>query len=427
MRFGLGWIVGWMVALGCADPSGLQASGDSGEDLDPPGDTTPDGSQATDLEPDDDDTSATDLDTDEADSTPPDADTHGAGDADTRPDATASDTGSDASASDTGPTEVDTGAPLDLSCLGESLPLVLEGDLPYVEVRIGAAKGYFLVDFASTFSTIDPRGFTGGTPLPVAGTSDRYAGFSFFGDWGTVTLAKADYAGYGGAVRQAGILGTDFLSLEVYSVYWARSGARAATAVYEALGPEPLLIRGTSAFCDDVELAHAGLAAASTAGWYSDDLADVGSRPNVPILPTSLLGVVVPAQVDTGYGDSLVRHAVNANRAAFDRLPRALERVPSRDLTLTTCVPGVSETVLAHRLPSDAPLAFTTSLASAVGLVSFDDAIIYLKDTPAAARSCGGIGTWSTPAAQLGVSFAADLGLVVFDPLSARLWVPAPR
>ena len=421
MRLGFGWLMG-VAAIGCADPGRSQATTDASSDLGDLADTA--------LPPTDtvSDTREDDLDSDTARDSGPSPD-------DVR-DTFASDTiagdtiASDTTSSDTTPgdtTAGDTGAPLDLSCLGESVPLVLAGDLPYVEVRIGAAKGYFLVDFASTYSTIDPRGFTGGTPQPVAGTSDRYAGFSFFGDWGTVRLASADYACFGGAVRQAGILGTDFLSLDVYSVYWARSGARAATAVRDALGPEPLLIRGTAAFCDDPELAGAGLAAASTEGWYSNELADVGSRPNVPILPTALLGEVVPAQVDTGYGDSLVRHAVNANRAAFDRLPRALERVPARDLTLTTCVPGVNETVLAHRLPADAPLAFTASLTSAAGLVSFADAIIYLKDTPAAARSCGGIGTWSTPAAQLGVSFTADLGLVVFDPLSARLWVPAPR
>ena len=46
---------------------------------------------------------------------------------------------------------------------------------------------------------------------------------------------------------------------------------------------------------------------------------------------------------------------------------------------------------------------------------------LFLKDSPAAIQSCGGIGTWSEPAAQLGASFVND-GTLVVDPFSQRLW-----
>jgi hypothetical protein len=46
-----------------------------------------------------------------------------------------------------------------------------------------------------------------------------------------------------------------------------------------------------------------------------------------------------------------------------------------------------------------------------------------LKHTPPTAVRCGGIGTWTVPAAQIGASVLAELGLVVFDPFGARVWV----
>jgi hypothetical protein len=46
-----------------------------------------------------------------------------------------------------------------------------------------------------------------------------------------------------------------------------------------------------------------------------------------------------------------------------------------------------------------------------------------VKRTPSAARSCGGIGTWTAPAAQLAASFFVELGVVVFDPFGSRVFV----
>ena len=46
---------------------------------------------------------------------------------------------------------------------------------------------------------------------------------------------------------------------------------------------------------------------------------------------------------------------------------------------------------------------------------------LFLKNSPPAIRRCGGIGTWSQPAAQMGASFVND-GTLVVDPFSQRLW-----
>jgi hypothetical protein len=40
------------------------------------------------------------------------------------------------------------------------------------------------------------------------------------------------------------------------------------------------------------------------------------------------------------------------------------------------------------------------------------------------ADRCGGIETWTVPAAQMGASFLVDAQAVVFDPISSRVWLP---
>ena len=50
-------------------------------------------------------------------------------------------------------------------------------------------------------------------------------------------------------------------------------------------------------------------------------------------------------------------------------------------------------------------------------------AVVFVKRTPASAKSCGGIGTWTAPAAQMAASFFVDLGVIVFDPFRSRVMV----
>lgn len=318
----------------------------------------------------------------------------------------------------------------DVACLGPSLPLVRARSLPFVAITLGGARGWFLVDLATTASTIDPEGFEGGTPEPMPGTTDRYEGFQLFGGWAPVTLARQEYAGLDLPLRQAGILGTDFLSLHVYTLYLPPADPSEASELVAplraALGDEPRLFRappanlpGDGGFCSDGQLAALGLAAASMAGWYASDPSGLpAGHPNVPTLPLEVAGVRVPAQMDTGFDDALVPFSVNVNEAFFDLLPSgAVVSEPSLDLALSTCVPGVVESVAAYR-PVAAPRVYP-------GAHAVDQAVLFLKSSPPAAAVCGGIGTWSTPAAQLGASYAVRLGLLVLDPFTARAWAPA--
>lgn len=301
--------------------------------------------------------------------------------------------------------DVAAGDPL-AACLGESMPLAFARELPYATVGVGGAEGAFLVDWGTTFSTIDPSGFSPFSPTPVPGTTDQWDDFSFFGPWARVVLPVRDYSAFADPIRQAGILGTDFLALHPYMVDWtARRLGR--------LDPG----------CPGEVLAAAGLTALSTAGYYARDLSTLAPGvPNVPTVPVRIGRAEAPAQIDTGYDDALAGPALNINRAFRDRVaPDDLVRAPELDLVLTTCVPGVVEPVLAHRLADGVAVELVAE--DGVAARREPGAIVFVKDTPAAANVCGGIGTWPDPAAQLGVSFMARAGRVVFDPVRSFVWI----
>jgi hypothetical protein len=294
-------------------------------------------------------------------------------------------------------------------CLGVSQPITLVGQgLPYAEASVGPSKGWFLLDWATTASAIDPQGFPPPSPVPLAGSVDRFAGFEFFGPWGDVTLHVQDHSGYGGPIRQAGIVGTDFLALHVYTLDYA--GGR----VFRADGPG----------CDDVALSGLGLAALSTAGYFARELSRVTKGPNVPTVPVGVGAATAVAQLDTGFDDALVPNSMNINEVFFGQIAEVDRgtRRPDLDLTLTTCA-GVAEHVDAYA--AAAPLVFLGADGAPVREVN--DLILFVKRTPAEAAVCGGIGTWNTPGAQVGASIIAGSGLVVFDPRSERVWMTATR
>ncbi|AGP37177.1 hypothetical protein [Sorangium cellulosum] len=65
--------------------------------------------------------------------------------------------------------------------------------------------------------------------------------------------------------------------------------------------------------------------------------------------------------------------------------------------------------------------------AAAAAAVAAQDVMLFLKDTPPEARQCGGIGTWSIPAAQVAASFYVDARRLVFDPVTSRVGAEPPR
>jgi hypothetical protein len=307
------------------------------------------------------------------------------------------------------------------SCLGASLPLAITTG-PHLSVTVGAAPaaqaGPFLVDYATTGSTIELTAFaapappaTGCTPS-LLGQRCTFADLDFFGAWGAVTLVTST----------ASILGTDFLAHGIYTLDYAKKQMRHAAA---------------QGACSDAALSAAGLVALSTAGFFASDLAllrpqqDLDSAAaaglqvaNVPVVPVRIAGTPALAQLDTGFDDGVVVHSINVNVAFFDAInlgaPGALVRDAARDLTLSTCA-GVAEAAEAYQLAPGNSFDLINE-AGAIARV-WTSATVFVKRTPVAAKHCGGIGSFTVAAAQIGTSFFNDLRALVFDPYASRVWV----
>jgi hypothetical protein len=315
------------------------------------------------------------------------------------------------------------------ACLGTSRTVTVSGQMPYVDVPVGSLEREFVLDFASTFSSIDLTAFSS---TPVTTNCDptmlwqvcTVPGFAFAGPPGTVRLTTESFSGITGSVRQAGIIGTDFLSEGVFTVaYGARLAFHATTA----------------GFCSDALMQQAGFAALSTAGFYENDLSMLNpfrsvdslgapnkTVPNVPTVPVQIAGVAALAQLDTGFDDSVTKFSVDINEAFFLAIQSAnsaaLVRDAALDETLTTCVNGVSEPVTAYRLAPGVSFGFVDVAGNLAR--TYPSAVVFVKDTPDAARTCGGIGTWSVPAAQVAASYYVDMGIVAFDPYHETVWIP---
>lgn len=298
-----------------------------------------------------------------------------------------------------------------LPCFNETRDMKVDGLMPYTKVKVGNAEGYFLIDFGTTGSTIDMNGFAGTAPAPVSGTTNSFAGFDFFGLWGTVSLAPQNHSNIRlDNIRQAGILGTDFLSLNVFMFDYVN------LKILRAGGNSP---------CDENTLVREGFRAASCAGYFSNDINKLNNTcsVNIPTIPIKIGHAAAVAQVDPGYGDTRFRHAVNINQAFFDAIKQSgvtLVENPPANHTLSTCVPGVSETVLAYKLPGQ--VNFSVTGVDGSPIIVHSDVNIFLKKTPPEAKKCGGIGTWTIPAAQMGASFLVDAKKVIFDPIGQKVW-----
>ena len=315
------------------------------------------------------------------------------------------------------------------SCAGMSMTLTLSNEEAYVDVPVGTEKGQFVLDYGSNFSFIDLSAFAAPGPTTTGciradvGGLCSVSDFAFFTAPMTVNLTAANYSGLTGTVRQAGIIGTDLLGQYVITLDYAGGHVYAS--------PE-------ASFCSASTLGSAGFVPLSVAGFFQNDTStlepftdvdDAGDSqytvPDVPTVAVQLDGIAALAQLDTGFSDLTSPYAVNINDALFAAVngahPGALVRDASLDQTLTTCEVDVSETVRGYRLATGA--AFALGPAGAVAR-SYPNATIFLKETPDAAVSCGGISTWSVPAAQVGASFFDGMQALVFDPFSARVWIP---
>ena len=298
------------------------------------------------------------------------------------------------------------------SCWGEKRPLVIDSQMPYVSVSVGGSKGYFLMDFGTTGSTIDPmRFYSGPAPKPVNQTTNQFDSFDFFGSWGNVTLSVQDHGNIKlKNVKQAGILGTDFLSLNIFTLDFESQN------IYRS---------AQNSFCNDDELLGQGYKSASTIGYYSNSLDNLNNSctPNIPTVPVRIGAAYGVAQIDPGFDDSFYHNSVNINLTFFNSILATglkLKKIDSISIVLSTCVPGVTEKVSGYKL--NAGQKFEIIGTNGTPIIISDDAMIFVKDTPSEAKKCGGIGTWQIPAAQIGASFLVECKAVIFDPFKSIVW-----
>ncbi len=306
------------------------------------------------------------------------------------------------------------------ACLGETRSLIVSSGMPYTPVRVQGLTGFFVIDLGADGSVISPTTFLGdGQPKPLAGTRDQFAGVDFFGPWAPMRLSVQDQSGIRGPLKQAGLIGTDWISQSVLTLDYANGLVHRARR---------------EAFCSEGALRRAGFRPLSSREYFGDKPSALrcpsaprpGSCPNIPTIPVRIGTVEAVAQVDTGYDDGRQAPSLNINRAWFAELTKSgvgLEPVAGADLTLSTCVPQQTEQAKAYRLASGSAVELVGSDGQAVRRLT--GVTLFLKNSPAAVRRCGGIGTWDKPAGQLGASFVND-GALVVDPFEQRLWFRGP-
>lgn len=295
---------------------------------------------------------------------------------------------------------------------GQGQPMLLGGNTPYARVSVNGCEGYFLVDFGTTTSTIDPNNFINGTPLLVDNSVNKFADFRFLGNWGAVHLNVQNHSNILGldGFKQAGILGTDFLANNIYTLDYENK------KIYKS---------SKATFYSSQQLHNMGFQAVSSRGYYASQKQELQNlcTPNIPTIPVSIGDIDAVAQIDSGYNDTLFEYSININTAFFEALEEAgihLIPNPAANLILSTCNVGYNEVVKAYRLPKG--VSFSVAATNGKRVLVNSNINVFVKQTSNASFHCGGIGTWKIPAAQMGASFLKQCKQVIFDPFNSKVW-----
>lgn len=297
-------------------------------------------------------------------------------------------------------------------CLGEERKLEIRSNMPYMGISVGGYDGYFLIDYGATVSTIDQNGFTNGKPSPVDNSENQFDKFDFYGSGGKVKLLLRNHGNIQGLgdIKQAGIIGTDFLSLNIFTLDYENG---------------TIFRNNQATICSDSILKSKGFKPVSSAGYFSNNLNKLNNNctPNVPTVPIKIGKSTAVAQIDPGFDDRLYKHSVNINQAFYNSIISCgvkLKAIPEANFTLTTCVEGINENVKAYKVADGTSFEIIGLDGESVFITS--DYHLFLKESPLSAKPCGGIGTWQIPAAQFGASFLKDSKQIIFNPFNSTVW-----
>jgi hypothetical protein len=278
-------------------------------------------------------------------------------------------------------------------------PLALWNGAPYIELDVGGARGYFLVDTGANTSGVDKawlersggrfrpgrRSTVGGTTGPVAVESciiDRLdLGTGFFRDAGFALQSFERFAHPAPSRPQVGLLGTDFL--EAYQVAFDWPNARLTLRLAsERTTPPP---------------GHEAIACAFPI--------------HLPTITVEVAGLSLPCRLDTGATYLRGAARLDVNEAAVEALrARGVALVERGSLT----VRGVGGP---ERLPvlglADAGLAVD------IGPARLDDVLLVVhRHGTLAVRH---------PLSLASGTLLARLHRLIIDPFDGLVWVPIPE
>lgn len=309
---------------------------------------------------------------------------------------------------------------------------IVNNKLPYIDIGLGCPyknkgcnQGKFLLDYGTDTTSIDLYGFPGSKidSLP----NHIYNIYLFNKFFSHYFYDNQDYYYYffTEGIRQAGIIGTDFLSQNIITLDYQERKA------YCGNNNMPI-------FKSD-NLKKLGFVPASTKGYFSNDekkLFDLKlpQKNNNPAVPLSIGDdnnkVQCPAQLDPGYDDDVITkngrkisNMININEAYYNALVKSkiisgLDKsdpilLPNRNSsdTLYKCIFSKKFDINIVGENSESILPQTT--------LSWN---VYLKISTKEGLAAGGITTFPFPAAQIGASILTQCNKVIFDPFTSLIW-----
>ena len=295
-------------------------------------------------------------------------------------------------------------AAADERCPGRrfNIESVGRGISPYIALTAGGRTGLFLLDYGSTQSSLVREGVAKAASTPSRFVAAPFSLPSFASGRFRVSTYDMDDQQRG---SQAGVVGTDFLSLLTADFSFRDSGS-------------DVVLSASS--CDPATLKARGMIAVRQDGFFSSDVTTLdAATPNVPVLYVDIGGVTVPAQIDTGYDDRILPPSIDINDALYDKLiAKGVALQPTRRIAVATCDGTAVRDVYAA---PQTKIMLQTRDGRAIG--SVNGASLIRKTV----NGCGGIAEMHAPAAQLGMAIIRKLGSVVFDPKAGIVWVAVQR
>ena len=277
---------------------------------------------------------------------------------------------------------------------------------PFVQMQLGTREGYFLLDTGATYSTVDAKifGREPGSKVTLEGSSfPTITG----GTFAAVDLSHFDAPG--GRGREAGVIGTDFLSL------------RTMEFRYDTARPYAVV---STAPCPARSLEDAGFVAIPQHGHYAAELNRLQpGMDNIPVAFMQMGGVIAPAWIDTGFGEgrNAGRGVVQINEPLLRKLREAGVAMQLRGSISNIDCQGTRRRETLWQVES-VSLAFGTREGQT--LMQYAPPLLQVKPE---VTGCGTVAARKEPFALIGAVYLLRWGATVFDPFSEQVWITKHR